>query len=120
MPRYARVVAGEVVEVIDVPAGQDIEKAFHPEIAATLVPCGNEVRQRMRHDGKAFAPEPEPDAPPAEAVLAASDARAARKVEDILDILIEKGVLEKRDLPEATAAWLDDRKALRGEIARKG
>lgn len=125
MKRYARVVDGIVVETVDLPNRAELVERYHPDLAAQFVECtgvtvgGAAVRQRMRFDGKMFGAEPAQEPPPAEAVLAASDARAARKLEDVLDALMDKGVLSKCDLPEATAAWLDDRKALRGNIARK-
>lgn len=53
----------------------------------------------------------------ASADLTASDAGTVRVVEDLVEVLIAKGVIAKADLPEAARKKLDDRKALRAALA---
>lgn len=48
--------------------------------------------------------------------LAESDKKMARIGEDILDVLISKGVLQMTDLPESARATINERKSRRGKL----
>lgn len=57
MTIYARVLGGIVVEIIDDP-GEDIDKKFHPDVIATLVPEGPGMVENGTWDGSVFGPVP--------------------------------------------------------------
>lgn len=56
--RYARVVGGVVVEIVETDA--DIAKLYHPIIVASMLPCSDDVRQGDRYDGSGFSKPPAP------------------------------------------------------------
>jgi len=61
--KFARIEDDRVVEILDLPEGTDLETAFHPDIAASLRPCGDDVGEEWLFDGDDFiAPAiPSPD-----------------------------------------------------------
>lgn len=65
MPRFARIAAGAVAELIDLPIGVIPADRFHPAIAETCVPADQNTVVGMLWDGEAFAAAPPPPAPPA-------------------------------------------------------
>jgi hypothetical protein len=54
----------------------------------------------------------------AAAELPATDAGMARVVEDLITVLVSKGVIEEADLPDSAQAKLAERTALRQQIQR--
>ncbi|MGX9966058.1 hypothetical protein ACVFYP_22220 [Roseomonas sp. F4] len=44
---YARIVAGEVFELIEVPDGAEISAMFHPDIVAQCVPVPAELHETV-------------------------------------------------------------------------
>jgi hypothetical protein len=64
---------------------------LHPEIAKTLVQCGDEVEQQWLYDGAKFSP------PPPSAV---EDLPIKSEARELAEALIAKGVVVEADLPE--------------------
>ena len=64
MPRYARIVAGAVAELIDLPIGVLPAARFHPAIADACVPAGQDIVVGALWDGAHFSPAPAPPSPP--------------------------------------------------------
>lgn len=58
---YARISDGVVAEIINLPEGVELEDAYHPDIASSMVACDEKVREGWIYDGKIFA---EPVIPP--------------------------------------------------------
>lgn len=90
MTFYARIAAGEVAELLDIPSdGPAIEELFHPDIVAALVPvpAGITPAEGWTWDGQAFAAPPPPEvAPPAvPASVTARQARLALHAAGLLD-----------------------------------
>lgn len=54
--RHVRISNDRAVELIDLPDGIDFEKAFHPVIAATIVPYESDVELGWHFDGLQFLP----------------------------------------------------------------
>lgn len=70
MPRYARIAAGAVAELIDLPDGVLPADKFHASIAAACVPAGQDIAVGALWNGSAFSAPPSPPAPPAVRVIA--------------------------------------------------
>lgn len=71
MVTYARLDAGMVAELIEIPAdGPAVEEMFHPDLVAALVevPAGISPAEGWTWDGNAFAPSPPAAPPPVQAV----------------------------------------------------
>jgi hypothetical protein len=65
MKQYARIAEGVVAEIVALPEGVAVVEAFHPDIAATLVPAPATVAEGWLYDGQRFTPSQPPDeAPP--------------------------------------------------------
>ena len=56
MQRFARIDAGIVVEIIELPDGVDPSAAFHPSIAAQLMPATAEAVPGWHLTGNALTP----------------------------------------------------------------
>lgn len=63
-------------------------------------------------DGNAGCPSPVPSRQ-----IAATDSKMARIGEDIIELLIRKGIIALAELPISTQAMIAERKALRASIA---
>lgn len=119
--RFARVQNGAVQEVVVVPEGMTLDRMFHEDLLPQFVECtgvkvdGEPVRARMAWsaDRGEFLPEPPAPEPEPGALLEASDRRSARKLEDLADALLAKGLIGPGDLPGPTRDWLAQRKFLR-------
>ncbi|HWJ72419.1 MAG TPA: hypothetical protein VNX29_04555 [Kaistia sp.] len=61
MARFARISDGIVAEIILLPDGLSPASAFHPDVAAEMRPCGEEVAEGWTFAGSGFAA---PVAPP--------------------------------------------------------
>lgn len=70
MVKFARVENDVVVEIVQIPNGMNISDCFHPEIAATMVECADDVSAGDIRDGDSFV-RPTPD------VVALKAAKAA-------------------------------------------
>jgi hypothetical protein len=64
LPRFARIAAGAVAELIDLPIGVSPADRYHPAIADACVPAGQDIAIGALWDGEAFAPAPPPPTPP--------------------------------------------------------
>ena len=68
---------------------------------------------------KYFAPEPQPAPTEAEIALTAlqrTDQNMSRITEDLVDVLVAKGIIALADLPESARGKLENRKELRSKI----
>ena len=54
MAKFARILSGVVVEVVDLPADVSLEQAFHPELASSFVSCSGTVTAGYTYDGSKF------------------------------------------------------------------
>ncbi|GAC1040834.1 DUF4376 domain-containing protein [Rhizobium sp. No.120] len=52
---FARIEGGAVVELITLPDEIELSDAFHSEIVATIMACGEAVKPGWRYDGNAFS-----------------------------------------------------------------
>lgn len=82
MTLYARIAAGAVAELLDIPAdGPPLEEMFHPDLVAALVlvPAGVTPAEGWTWDGEGFAPPVPPEAtlPAAPSRVTARQARLA-------------------------------------------
>lgn len=80
MTLYARIDAGRVAELLEIPAdGPAVEEMFHPDLVAALVPVrpGVTPAEGWAWDGEEFVPPPPAEASPP-AVPASVTARQAR------------------------------------------
>lgn len=95
MPFIRRDTTGSIVEAREAPTGEVIEflEPDDPEI----------VRFMTRQGGAAQIREQ----------LSVSDSDMVRVIEDVIDVLIRKGVIETADLPAAVHAKLARRRELR-------
>lgn len=55
---FARISNGRVAEIVNLPDGVTVKEAFHADVAATIKPCGDHVREGWLFDGKVFSAEP--------------------------------------------------------------
>lgn len=79
MARYARITDGVVDEIITCADGVDPATILHPEVAASLHPCGGEVAEGWVFDGSSFAAPVVP--PPTKADLKAYAASKRWEIE---------------------------------------
>jgi hypothetical protein len=95
MPFIRRDANGSIVEARDAPTGEVIEflEPEDPEIIRFLTRQGGEAQIREQ--------------------LSVSDSDMVRVVEDVIDVLIRKGVIETSDLPSAVHSKLARRRELR-------
>lgn len=95
MPFIRRDANGTIVEALDAPTGEVIEflEADDPEIARFASRLGGAEQIREQ--------------------LTVSDSDMVRVIEDLIEILIKKGVLEPGDLPNVVNAKLARRRTLR-------
>lgn len=102
MPFVTRDENGEVVAVAEVPLEDAAEELppDHPEIAA-FVQRACSLPEDVEATGPFFA----------------ADIAFIRVVEDLIEVLIRKGVLAVSDLPSAAQDKLMERRALRGWLA---
>lgn len=70
MNTFARIEAGRVAELVQIPDGVALADAFHPDIVARMVPVPDPASVAPGHlwDGEAFAPSPPAAPPPVQAV----------------------------------------------------
>lgn len=78
-----------------------LSKEANPECSETIAPNSPEVVAFLA------------DQPSSSAHFLASDLAFVRVVEDILEVLLEKGIITFTDLPEAAQAKVMERKTLR-------
>lgn len=99
MPYVIRDDDGQVVAVAEVPLEEAAEELppDHPEVAAFLLRACNPVDE----DGPFLT----------------ADLAFIRVVEDLIEVLIKKGVLSLSDLPTPAQDKLMERRALRGWLA---
>ena len=97
MPYVSRDAQGAVTAVFDLPTGQATEQleAGHPDIAA------------FRHR----------DSPDVVQTLALSDSDMGRVLEDLIQCLIDKGLLNLTDLPPEALNKISYRRQLRGKLS---
>ncbi len=95
MPFIRRDPTGSIVEALDAPTGEALEflEADDPEVNRFHARQGDAAQLREE--------------------LAVSDVEMARVVEDLIDVLIKKGVLAAGDLPGPVNAKLDRRRTMR-------
>lgn len=74
MARFARVDAGHVSEVVELPKGVAPADAFHAALAATFVACGADVQEGWSRVGSKFAP-PAPASAPVPAKISSAQAK---------------------------------------------
>lgn len=101
MPYVIRDEDGQVVAVAEVPLGEDAEEVApdHPELLALLMrTCAAEEA-----DG--------------EEAFVTSDLSFIRVLEDLIEVLIRRGVIALSDLPAPAQDKLMQRRALRGWLA---
>lgn len=55
---FARISNGRVAEIVNLPDSVTVKEAFHADVAATIKPCGDHVREGWLFDGKLFSAEP--------------------------------------------------------------
>lgn len=79
MARYARIADGRVAEIINL-NGVDPAEAFHPDIAATIVPAGADVEIGWSYEDGAFS-APSASPPPTKAELVAYAATSRWRAE---------------------------------------
>lgn len=70
--RYARIADEVVAEIINLPEGVDLAKAFHPSIVSACKEVGDDVQVGWTYDGDTFAPPPAPPTPDLDIVKAAA------------------------------------------------
>ncbi|MBC7906868.1 MAG: hypothetical protein H7Y60_09000 [Rhodospirillaceae bacterium] len=101
MPFVARDPDGQIVALSEVPLEDDAEHmgADHPELIAFVARTCPEL---MEAGGGAFV---------------SSDLAFIRVMEDLVEVLIRKGVLALSDLPAPAQDKLMERRALRGWLA---
>ena len=95
MKRWARIEAGVVREIIKRHDKFKIDKAFHPEVAATFVaiPDGAAAEVNGTYDGRVFGPPPPAEKPEPDELLVIKAA------------LLDRGVITDADI-EATRSAL--------------
>ncbi len=95
MPFIRRDTTGSIVEAREAPTDEVIEflEADDPEIVRFLSRNGGAAQIRER--------------------LSVSDSDMIRVIEDVIEVLIRKGVIEVSDLPDAVHAKLTRRRELR-------
>lgn len=85
---------------------------------SAMATANNEVCEYLRNGGT-IAPYAPPVADPKElamAELAATDKDLARIVEDLIGLLISKGVIAASDLPQSVRDKINNRKELRSKL----
>lgn len=98
MPYVNRNKQGEVVQLLDEPISDESQwvEATHPDVVGFL--------KKPRQAGEL------------KQLLNSSDSDIARVVEDVVDVLMEKGVFAFTELPEAAQSKLNARKKLREDV----
>ena len=99
MPFIKRDASGSIAEIFERPTSEAMEflESEDPEIARYVT--SHQVDPGIRER------------------LTLTDTEMARVVEDLIDILIDKGVITANDLPEAVHAKLRRRRSLRQSIS---
>lgn len=84
------------------------------------IPTDRQYREAWTFDGKSFGVDAtkkeEIDQAAVISQLESTDADMARVGEDLLDVLIQKGVISEADLPGKAAEVVSKRKNLRGQL----
>jgi hypothetical protein len=94
MPFVQRDVSGQIIAVSQVPAdGMAMIAADHPELQAFLDRIGGDARQ-----------------------ISATDQDFVRVVEDVVELLINRGVILFTDLPESAQEKMLHRQRLRSKL----
>lgn len=98
MPYVNRNKQGEITQVLDSPTSDESQwlELSHPDVSSFL--------QNPRQAGEL------------KQLLNSSDSDIARVVEDVVDVLMEKGVFAFTELPEAAQSKLNARKKLREDV----
>jgi hypothetical protein len=98
MPYVNRNKQGEVVQLLDAPISDESQwvEVTHPDVVGFL--------KKPRQAGEL------------KQLLNSSDSDIARVVEDMVDVLMEKGVFAFTELPEAAQSKLNARKKLREDV----
>lgn len=76
--RYARIQNGVVVELIDIPAGDNVSSYFHPDFIATLVQCNQDAVEQCwtyNEETGMFAPPSPAEPPPPNLVISPREFR---------------------------------------------
>ena len=99
MPFVRRDGAGTIISVFHQPIADDLQEVHHndPELTAFLETTAPQAEERRK--------------------MVESDLGMARVLEDLIDVLIEKGHLMFTDFPEAAQKKLMARRGLRKEFA---
>lgn len=112
---HARIVAGRVAELIDIPPAADLAERYHPDVVASLVqvPAGIAVAEGWWWDGQVFAPRAEPASvpPPIRAIAPLAFRRRLAAGTRAALTLAASRALEAGDATLQT--WLDDVSACR-------
>lgn len=58
MAYFARVDQGIVAEVFSLPDDEDLTAIFHPDVLASIIPCGTEVQPSWLYEGIEFSAPP--------------------------------------------------------------
>ncbi|MEH6502457.1 MAG: hypothetical protein V7682_01010 [Cycloclasticus sp.] len=99
MPYVNRNKQGEITELMDAPTSDESQwvEVSHPDVTRFL--------QNPKQAGKL------------KQLLNSSDSDIVRVVEDVVDVLMEKGVFAFTELPEAAQGKLNARKKLREDVS---
>lgn len=107
MPYVQRTSDGQIIALFAEPAypSQEFITASHPSIAEFLA-LDNRAQNTASPADEAL-----------KAVLTASDLRSIRIIDDLVEALLERGVITLTDLPDAARSKLIERKRVRSGLS---